>query len=343
MSRPLPGVRPRTGFTLIELLVVIAIIAVLIGLLLPAVQAAREAARRAQCINNLKQIGLAMFNYESANLAFPPGGMYGANDPCSVAAGSCLRCNLLGWGVAILPFFEQAPLFNSYNSSLHNWDPVNVTVLATKLNSQSCPSDPGAADYIPSFAIGSPSPYVNLSNSSYKGVSGRYAYTYGTGGVITSMLFWDYGSYVQLEQPMEPASKGMLTASGVGGVGTTKIADVTDGTSNTLMVGEYATTDDIAAGGSSFRADWGASWGYLSLSSAGSSSLVRGIPSYAKCINGLGSGPLCRRAFASFHPGGMNFVMSDGHVKFIAQYVNVNTYLSLATLAGGEVVSADAY
>jgi prepilin-type N-terminal cleavage/methylation domain-containing protein/prepilin-type processing-associated H-X9-DG protein len=342
--RKLPSpTRVRPGFTLIELLVVIAIIAVLIGLLLPAVQAAREAARRAQCVNNLKQIGLGMHNYLDGNQTFPPGGMYGVNDqPCYSANGSSLRCDYAGWGVSILPFVEQGPLYNAYNASLHNWHTANSTVLSTRVTSQMCPSDIGATQTTPSFAIGgTTTPYTNLANSSYKGVSGRYAYGYDTAGNITSMLFWDYASYVELLAP-EPASKGMITAAGVGGTSTTKIADVSDGTSNTLMVGEYATSDDVAAGGRDFRATWGASWGYRALSSAGPNSLVRGVPSYGKCAPVLG-GPLCRRAFASFHPGGMNFVMADGHVKWIAQYVDANIYMSLATIRGGEITGADSY
>ena len=193
--------RPRSAFTLIELLVVIAIIAVLIALLLPAVQAAREAARRAQCINNLKQIGLAMHNYYDGNQCFPPGGMYGVNDqPCYNNNGSSLRCNFIGWGVAILPYMEQSPLYNTYNNFCTTGTSPTRRCLSTKINSQLCPSDLGTAGYDPSFGIGgATTPYTNLAQSSYKGVAGRYAYTYGTGGVITSMLFWDYGSYVELQ------------------------------------------------------------------------------------------------------------------------------------------------
>ncbi len=221
----------RSGFTLIELLVVIAIMAVLISLLLPAVQSAREAARRAQCTNNLKQIGLAMHSYLDANQTFPPGGMYSVNDqPCYSQNGSSLRCNYIGWAVAILPFLEQGPLFGAYNTNLHDWDSSNSTVLSTKLAAQICPSDVGGDDYTASFGIGgTTTPYTNLANGSYKGVAGRYAYTYNATGGITSTIWWDYASYVELLSP-EPASKGILTAAGVGGTTTTSIASITDGT-----------------------------------------------------------------------------------------------------------------
>src|SRR5262249_40421609 len=127
----------RRGFTLIELLVVIAIIAVLIALLLPAVQSAREAARRAQCVNNLKQIGLGMHNYESAQGSLPPG----------------IRGGIWGtWLVFVLPYVEQQSLYNAWNSDGNNnttaaaqgisyGSAFNITVTASRLNVYTCPSD----------------------------------------------------------------------------------------------------------------------------------------------------------------------------------------------------------
>ena len=131
----------RGGFTLIELLVVIAIIAVLIALLLPAVQAAREAARRIQCTNNLKQLGLAMANYESANGSFPLGGFHGTGggDP---GWSPCNGRHEFSFFVALLPFFEQTPLYNAWNSNIHYSFSPNTTVWATVINALVCPSDP---------------------------------------------------------------------------------------------------------------------------------------------------------------------------------------------------------
>src|SRR5262249_32937868 len=131
----------RGGFTLIELLVVIAIIAVLIALLLPAVQAAREAARRAQCTNNLKQLGLAMANYESANGSFPLGSFHGTGggDP---GWSPCNGRHEFSFFIALLPFFEQAPLYNSWNANIHFSFSPNTTVWGTMVNSLVCPSDP---------------------------------------------------------------------------------------------------------------------------------------------------------------------------------------------------------
>ena len=333
--------RKRSAFTLIELLVVIAIIAVLIALLLPAVQSAREAARRAQCVNNLKQMALGMHNYLDGNQCYPPGGIYSVNDnPVYTANGSSLRSNYSGWAVSILPYMEQSPLSNTYNFQLHNWAPENSTVYQTRLAAQLCPSDVGQGASIPSFGIGGAltSPYTNIATGSYKGVAGRYAHTY-SGTVITSDLFWDFASFVELLGP-EPASRGILTVSGVGGVSTTSIASITDGTSNTMLIGEYATDD--AGGGSNFRAMWAGSWGYMSLAHAGASQGVRGIPSYKKCLNYIAANR-CRRAFASFHPGAMNFAFADGSVKPIKVYTDANVYQALATIGGGEILSSDAF
>ncbi|MBY0394873.1 MAG: DUF1559 domain-containing protein, partial [Thermoleophilia bacterium] len=114
----------------------------------------------------------------------------------------------------------------------------------------------------------------------------------------------------------------------------------TDGTSSTMLVGEYATDD--AGGGADARSLWAGSWGYMSLGSAGASAGVRGIPSYAKCLTYIAANR-CRRAFASFHPGVMNFAMADGSVRTIKIYTDASVYRALATINGSEILSADSY
>ena len=128
--------RQRRGFTLIELLVVIAIIGVLIALLLPAVQAAREAARRAQCQNHLKQLGLGLHNYLDANNSLPPGYFYQAG----------YGWGGFGWGTAILPQVEQGPLFDAANFDLPAWSVENVTICIARISYHLCPSDETSQD-----------------------------------------------------------------------------------------------------------------------------------------------------------------------------------------------------
>ena len=131
------GNRKTRGFTLIELLVVIAIIAVLIALLLPAVQQAREAARRTQCKNNLKQMGLALFNYESSHSVFPPARIDLAGPPGPTIYQT-------SWTTLCLPYFDQTPLYNLYNFNLTWNDPANIPATSTKLSMFLCPSAPSS-------------------------------------------------------------------------------------------------------------------------------------------------------------------------------------------------------
>src|SRR6476659_3757148 len=140
------------GFTLIELLVVIAIISVLVALLLPAVQAARESARRAQCTNNLKQLGVAIANYESANNCLPLGMVYAVNGASGMPGAICMspggaNCQNTPWFVRMLPYIEQAPLYNAFNTSIGIEGPaflgyvINSTVMTSRIASFQCPSD----------------------------------------------------------------------------------------------------------------------------------------------------------------------------------------------------------
>ncbi len=351
----------RRGFTLIELLVVIAIIAVLISLLLPAVQSAREAARRAQCTNNLKQIGLALHNYHSSTNVFPMGGSNNAytlgstppyNDWCNWSAQALM-----------LSYMEQAPLYNAIN---FNWATsdyggltvCNSTVYATVLASYMCPSDPW---------VGSKSGNLNSYMASYGTTSGQPDYWPGWTQQGSSGMFAVWISY--------------------------GITDAVDGTSNTVayseaMVGngQYNTLykGNGLEGVGNVTNTWtfdvstnpAAALTYLqncaSLFTAGNTSKVtprrgyrwqEGIPGFSMfnhlqvpndtqyqinyCRNSCSAGCNMDQAYtaqaSSYHPGGVNACMADGSVKFVKNSINRMTWWALGTRGGGEVISSDAY
>jgi prepilin-type N-terminal cleavage/methylation domain-containing protein/prepilin-type processing-associated H-X9-DG protein len=301
----------RRGFTLIELLVVIAIISVLIALLLPAVQAAREAARRGQCINNLKQIGLALLNYEQAVLTLPPG--YVSNfDSQGNDTGPGW-----GWAAMLLPQFEQAPVFGAINFNLAIEDPSNLTGRLPLVNSFLCPSDTVAPFWWAvnrDVATGAPVQQIcQVASSNYVGMYG-------------------------ISEP-GPNGEGVFFRD-------SKIAlrDVTDGTSQTLSVGERshrlgeATWVGSVTNALLYPNDNDNIGRYVTETSSGM------ILGHAGEGAGPGSPMSDVNQFYSLHyGGGVNFLFGDGHVTFLKSTMNYQTYLALATRAGGEVVSADAY
>jgi prepilin-type N-terminal cleavage/methylation domain-containing protein/prepilin-type processing-associated H-X9-DG protein len=308
MTRPARG-----GFTLIELLVVIAIIAVLIALLLPAVQAAREAARRVQCVNNLKQVGLAMMNYHDVNLQFPIGAI--GHDPLTGAYPAAnYRQPLI---VGILPFIEQGSLFNSYNMSLQFEAIQNQTTRASWVGTLLCPSDV---------------PQLFFKTATDFDVKGNYGVNWGQNTYFTPILkgpFWlGYGA---------------------------RIAEITDGTSNTLLTLELLQTPSPSTTALDRRGrvwnDDSSTYQVETYQSPNSSA-----PDYSACVNNPVPGTPCINggttgtvtlayymAARSRHPGGVNVGLCDGSVRFVKNSINLLTYRSLSSIAGGEVVSADSY
>ena len=297
------------AFTLIELLVVIAIIAVLIGLLLPAVQAAREAARRAQCVNNLKQIGLALHNYDETQKCFPSGYVSRFDESGNDTGPGW------GWASMLLPQFEQTPLFASLNFNLAIEDATNSTFRVVGVAAFLCPSDPTASSY---WAV---------DRDATSGAPRRNLCTVGP------------SNYVGMYGNGEPGPSGdglFFRNSRVG------LSEITDGTSQTIAVGERshrlgeATWVGSVTGAILFPNDHDDIGRYRTETSPG---MVLGHV-------GEGVGPGDSRGdvnqFYSLHyGGGVNFLFADGHVVFLHSTMNYRTYKALASRAGGEVVSGD--
>jgi prepilin-type N-terminal cleavage/methylation domain-containing protein/prepilin-type processing-associated H-X9-DG protein len=313
--------RDRRGFTLIELLVVIAIIAVLIALLLPAVQSAREAARRAQCTNNMKQLGLAVHNYVDSNTSFPSqiaGYAYGGQ-VCQWFGNSDYRTS---WIVQILPQLDQTPLYNAYNfvgnRAEYSWN--NTTVISTNLNAVICPSYPGVmlqqgqSDWN-SFAGTESAALAQwwVAGTCYKGNLGD-----NTTGI------WP-GSLNALG---DCNGNNMPTATGMFWRAQMLITPqaVTDGLSNTMLSGEAIPN----------LCEWNA-W-----SESNSSVATTSIPMNQMVNLNPGNYQYCY-GFKSQHPGGMNSGFADGSVRFLKMTINQNIYRAISTRAMGEVVSSDAY
>ena len=372
--------RPR-GFTLIELLVVIAIIAVLISLLLPAVQSAREAARRAQCINNLKQIGLAFANYESANQVFPLGAMTGVTSAANSTWGAQINNNGVSWVALTLPYLEQNTIFSAINFQVHITDglaqPDFATAWYTKLSVLQCPSDGdqdgfradgnsgggGLGQYAVTAAPLPPGGGTRMVPVSNYLVS--FGDNYCIGALMYGAIFPTETPYT-LWPPVRRAAAHRLARlpghvrrhqreppSGYGAApGTLRgMFDCTTNQSVRIASITDGTSNTIAAGESlpAQRADNNV-WQYSA--NANGTTVPINYPTPLNCDT-------CRRlwarsnwasrcaytntGFKSHHPGGGNFLFADGSVHFLKQSIAMTTYCALGSRNGGEVISADAY
>ncbi len=307
MSSPMK----RSGFTLVELLVVIAIIGILVGLLLPAVQAAREAARRMQCSNNTKQTALACHNYESTFKTFPAGGIVTyapgvtptATNFCTIGQDRTQA----PWTVLILPFLEENNLYQRFDfrlrftgSSNIAGDVPNRDLFALNMRKFQCPSDPNSTS--------------TVNNSNYLGVQGGGTPVPAAG---CAPCFTNAGQRVFFQN-------GIIFANS-----RIRIADVTDGTTNTFLIGEsrYMPTPNMRTDG--FHAGWASS---LKADSAFAVPMTFAAavlqinaqracgPGIADCFN------FVSRLFGSQHTGGCHFGMADGSVQFISENVDINIY-----------------
>ena len=323
--------RHRSGFTLIELLVVIAIIGILVGMLLPAVQAAREAARRMQCSNNLKQMALAIHNYESANRCFPPGNVIMGPIPQTKTT--------TNWAIAILPYLEQDALFDSYDSGYFNEDPINEDMRLALVEEQNCPSDPGSGQLSipvtgPGGAAGRGGLDLQYRVSSYKGVAGAI---FGDRG-LRDQGWWD-GYYEPFDLP-EGYRRGVLHSVGTNDWRTEKFSSVLDGSSNTLMLGEKASS---LYNGNPYTF-WSYPYLYYSVSHAIEHPLALSNKN-GDCISAARAagewGAPCARGFGSKHHGLVQFAMVDGSVQQISDSIDLRLLCWLATIGNGEQVTLE--
>jgi prepilin-type N-terminal cleavage/methylation domain-containing protein/prepilin-type processing-associated H-X9-DG protein len=314
----------RAGFSLMELLVVITIIGILVALLLPAVQAAREAARCLHCTNNLKQIGLALHNYHQAHGVFPPGNYAQTAGVCpgqNTGAESEDRTN---WLIAILPYVELESVHSQYNANAANESVANQAIREKSVPHYLCPSDVAPTTPVvpgrgPASADMKNVPYMP---GSYRGVSGR----------SDGLQFLDSG----LNATYPRAWRGPLHVAGFLGFSSESLTEIRDGSSNTLLAGESTTSTSL-----SYRTLWAYSFAHYSLSAATPQARVL-LGDFALCAatGGNGYGDPCLRGWGSFHPGGLNFALCDGSVRFLPTTIDMNLFAGLATIDGGEAAQA---
>ena len=345
--------RFRLGFTLVELLVVIAIIGILVGLLLPAVQAAREAARRMQCSNNLKQMGLALHNYESSYKIFPAGGV--------TPGGCCSTPSAGNWALFILPFIEQTNLYNQYNFALWNdflpgrapranprpVTDVNGPVVETVIATYACPSDPGAGVLErPGSGRGSnklyrTSSYRAVSGAGYRGIAWMDSNQTNAWHTANRGVLFTVGGYHY---------DRTATGGAAHGAGQTKIGAITDGTSNTIVLGEYHTINSPRR-----RSFWGYTYTSYNQSTVTVGQPRHLIADYNRCValGGVGTSNPCNRGWGSMHTGVLQWAFGDGSVRAISANVDLGiepaannitpTVMgilpALASINGGEVVA----
>ncbi len=383
MNKPSNLEANSRGFTLIELLVVIAIIAVLIALLLPAVQSAREAARRAQCSNNMKQIGLGILNFENANSYMPPDVEHNIaslvdNDPSAAFTGA--QYERQGVMALILPYIEQSNIYNMINLNLSCFDQMNVppavggsgslfpgvgqnSAYSIAIAAYICPSDPVPAtinyynEMWCGYGNGSGPPVANpptqiWGRSDYYAMPGfdsglPIALGYSAAGVTALSGSGDVGTICDIAQSVPGGGYGNAWSH-------VRIASITDGTSNTVMIGEmdarpvgynHARQIYVQNGGpvdgiinpvSGGGGAWADPYSYAHMDGSWASG-IRG--NGGTCVINCTT----NNELYSFHPGGVNVLFADGSVHFLKESINPFTMVSLVTRAMGEIVSSDSY
>jgi len=326
MKFPLSA-RCRRAFTLVELLVVIAIIGVLVALLLPAVQSAREAARRMQCTNKLKQMALAALNIHDSKGAFPNG------HRCTYSSGSD-QIYYANWGIQLLPYLEQQALFSQYDDTVPNLHANNKFVRESKCVAYICPSEliPGRLLTPETQAPTGGTGTAQFVSSSYRGMGGiTVGNDQGWGGYPSEVLF-NYGQ--------SAGSRGILHTDWPGSpAGAERIACITDGTSNTLFFGERTTkTHHPTTAGYSRGAFWADSFNLYDISYAHSLPPTL-LNDYDLCKSKVSNENSCKYGWGSFHANMINFAWGDGSVRAIPTNINMQVFQYLSTIGNGETLA----
>jgi prepilin-type N-terminal cleavage/methylation domain-containing protein/prepilin-type processing-associated H-X9-DG protein len=307
--------RISKAFTLIELLVVIAIIAILIGLLLPAVQKVREAGKRMECSNNIKQMVTALHNYHDTNNRFPP---------------SRTKTTSHNWTIFILPYLEQQNIYNQYTMKQDWSHPLNSKSTQMQIKTFICPSTPDDPKRPAKDNIN-----LNAAISDYTIPA----------GITDDFLLFSLNNGKGVAQ--NPSNFGVLNGQGIG----TSITEITDGTSNSFLVYEsggrpkhYISGKVIGEADSSFKCTntivkngitSGAAW-----ADPGSGSPVHGFnKNGTKCSEACVMNCTNNQEAYSFHSGGMNASFADGSIRYINEDIKIVTFAALVTMAGGEVIS----
>lgn len=295
----------RGGFTLIELLVVIAVIAILVSLLLPAVQQAREAARRTQCRNNLKQLGLALHDYHSTHNVFPPGYVAGAPYPATT--------NGWGWCAQLLPQLDQGPLYNTINFRLPVEHASNLPVWTVRLPAMICPTDQTAPG---TFQISDASATVIIPAA----VPVSYAATVGDDN----------------SEADDPTGNGTFYRNS-----RTRISDLIDGTSTTVLLGErgFGSVNASWPGAPNNAVVRAGQFNPWKFATATSPIFVQVHNNWINILTDSDGG---LDDFSSFHPGGVQLLFADGSVRFIPSITTDGplrkAFWAMGTRAGREVV-----
>jgi prepilin-type N-terminal cleavage/methylation domain-containing protein/prepilin-type processing-associated H-X9-DG protein len=312
----------RSGFTVVEVLVVIAIIGVLIALLLPAVQAAREAALRTRCSNNLKQLGLASHNYHDAHGTFPPG----AVGPIGPLFPQYLQLKQHGLATFLLPHVEQQPLADQYRWDNSWFDPPNQAVVNMQLKIWQCPSARENRLMDGSLPTVMPPPAEPFNGTAacgdYAGMGTVYA------GLVQSGLIDPPGG------PRDPLGhyEGVFPINAA-----RRMAEVEDGTSQTILIAECAGRPQLWQGSRQVSDGWltGGSWASRNLL-WGRGASPDGTSFYGPCAVNCTND----REVYGFHSSGANAVLADGSVRLLSAQIKIRVFAGLVTRAGGEVIPA---